>query len=35
MDQRSSNESAVLRLIAAERPEEILSILLEEILFPF
>src|SRR5712692_6393518 len=33
VDQRSSNESAVLRLIAAERPEEILPILLEEILF--
>lgn len=30
-DQRSSNESAALRLIAAERPEEILPILLEEI----
>jgi signal transduction histidine kinase len=33
VDQRSSNESAALRLIAAERPEEILPILLEEILF--
>jgi signal transduction histidine kinase len=32
IDQRSSNESAALRLIAAERPEEILPILLEEIL---
>src|SRR5438105_15944310 len=31
VDQRSSNESAALRLIAAERPEEILPILLEEI----
>ena len=33
IDQRSSNESAALRLIAAERPEEILPILLEEIVF--
>src|SRR5437762_1397514 len=33
VDQRSSNESAALRLIAAERPEEILPILLEEIVF--
>src|SRR6185503_20809811 len=33
MDQRSSNESAALRLIAAERPEEIYPILLEEIVF--
>jgi len=33
MDQRSSNESAALRLIAAERPEEIFPILLEEIVF--
>src|SRR6266496_5270539 len=32
VDQRASNESAALRLIAAERPEEILPILLEEIL---
>src|SRR5215467_6063388 len=32
-DQRSSNESAALRLIAAERPEEIFPILLEEIVF--
>src|SRR5438876_6863265 len=31
VDQRSSNESAALRLIAVERPEEILPILLEEI----
>jgi signal transduction histidine kinase len=31
VDQRSSSESAALRLIAAERPEEILPILLEEI----
>src|SRR6266536_2414485 len=31
VDHRSSNESAALRLIAAERPEEILPILLEEI----
>src|SRR5437763_8524787 len=31
VDQRSSNESAALRLIAAERPGEILPILLEEI----
>jgi signal transduction histidine kinase len=31
-DQRSSNESAALRFIGAERPEEILPILLEEIL---
>src|SRR5947207_2589518 len=31
VDQRSSNESAALRLIAADRPEEILPILLEEI----
>ncbi len=31
VDQRSSNESAALRLIAAERPEEIFPILLEEI----
>jgi nitrogen-specific signal transduction histidine kinase len=30
-DQRSSSESAALRLAAAERPEEILPILLEEI----
>ena len=30
-DQRSSSESAALRLIAAERPEEILPILLEEV----
>src|SRR4051794_33141317 len=29
-DQRSSSESAALRLTAAERPEEILPILLEE-----
>ena len=29
-DQRSSNESAALRIVAAERPEEILPILLEE-----
>jgi len=33
VDQRSSTESAALRLIAAERPEEILPILLEEIIF--
>lgn len=33
VDQRSSTESAALRLIAAERPEEILPILLEEIVF--
>jgi len=33
VDQRSSNESAALRLIAAERPEEIFPILLEEIVF--
>jgi signal transduction histidine kinase len=33
IDQRSSNESAALRLIAAERPEEIFPILLEEIVF--
>jgi signal transduction histidine kinase len=33
MDPRSSNESAALRLIAAERPEEIFPILLEEIVF--
>lgn len=33
LDQRSSNESAALRLIAAERPEEIFPILLEEIVF--
>ena len=32
-DPRSSNESAALRLIAAERPEEIFPILLEEIVF--
>src|SRR6266568_7606137 len=32
VDQRSSNESAALRLIAAERPEEIFPILLEEII---
>ncbi len=32
-DQRSSTESAALRLVAAERPEEILPILLEEIVF--
>jgi signal transduction histidine kinase len=32
-DQRSSNESAALRLLSAERPEEILPILLEEIVF--
>src|SRR6266404_1805965 len=31
VDQRSSSESAALRLIAAERPEEIFPILLEEI----
>jgi PAS domain-containing protein len=31
VDQRSSSESAALRLIAAERPEEILPILLEEV----
>ena len=30
-DQRSSSESAALRLAAAERPEEILPILLEEV----
>jgi signal transduction histidine kinase len=33
VDQRSSSESSALRLIAAERPEEILPILLEEIVF--
>src|SRR5215472_13981309 len=33
LDQRSSNESSALRLIAAERPEEIFPILLEEIIF--
>jgi signal transduction histidine kinase len=33
INQRSSNESAALRLIAAERPEEIFPILLEEIVF--
>ena len=33
IDQRSSSESAALRLIAAERPEEIFPILLEEIVF--
>lgn len=33
VNQRSSNESAALRLIAAERPEEIFPILLEEIVF--
>jgi signal transduction histidine kinase len=33
VNQRSSNESAALRLIAAERPEEILPILLEEVVF--
>jgi nitrogen-specific signal transduction histidine kinase len=33
VDQRSSTESSALRLIAAERPEEILPILLEEIVF--
>ena len=33
IDQRSSNESAALRLLSAERPEEILPILLEEIVF--
>ena len=32
-DPRSSSESAALRLIAAERPEEIFPILLEEIVF--
>ncbi len=32
-DQRSSSESSALRLIAAERPDEILPILLEEIVF--
>jgi signal transduction histidine kinase len=32
-DQRSSNESAGLRLLSAERSEEILPILLEEIVF--
>jgi signal transduction histidine kinase len=33
VNQRSSNESAALRLIGAERPEEIFPILLEEIVF--
>jgi signal transduction histidine kinase len=33
VDQRSSSESAALRLLSAERPEEILPILLEEIVF--
>jgi len=33
IDQRSSNESVALRLLSAERPEEILPILLEEIVF--
>ena len=33
VDQRSSTESAALRLIAAERTEEILPILLEELVF--
>lgn len=33
VDQRSSTESAALRLVSAERPEEILPILLEEIVF--
>src|SRR5581483_10545080 len=33
VDQRSSTESAALRLLSAERPEEILPILLEEIVF--
>src|SRR5581483_4501985 len=33
VDQRSSSESAALRLLAAERPEEILPILLEEMVF--
>jgi signal transduction histidine kinase len=33
VDQRSSTESSAMRLIAAERPEEILPILLEEIVF--
>ena len=33
MDQRSSSESAALRLLSAERSEEILPILLEEIVF--
>src|SRR5206468_12481807 len=33
IDQRSSTGSAALRLIAAERPDEILPILLEEIVF--
>src|SRR5215472_10539768 len=33
INQRSSNESAALRLIAAERPEEIFPIPLEEIVF--
>ncbi len=32
-DQRWSNESAVLRLLSADRPEEILPTLLEEIVF--
>jgi signal transduction histidine kinase len=33
LDQRSSSASSALRLIAAERPEEIFPILLEEIVF--
>src|SRR5947209_8184419 len=33
VDQRSSTESAALRLLSADRPEEILPILLEEIVF--
>lgn len=33
VDPRSSSESAAMRLIAAERPEEIFPILLEEIVF--
>lgn len=33
VDHRSSTESAALRLLSAERPEEILPILLEEIVF--
>jgi hypothetical protein len=33
VDQRSSSESAALRLLSAERSEEILPILLEEIVF--
>ncbi|MBV9340656.1 MAG: PAS domain-containing protein [Acidobacteria bacterium] len=33
LDQRSANESAALRLMRAERPEEIFPLLLEEVVF--